>query len=197
MRKSSRITMYTTAIILCAAGVLCAAVSGVWSGKSPFAPGLGNGGAAQTPAPALANLNGAAAPSGVITANTDIFWVTRYLKCGHEIVRELPPDGSMVGKTYTQFAQCYPLYTLDVENGTVRMVIEYNQYCPDHYIIQSDDNGNIYVYRNTGGEDKLSVVMKMNFTVDDVPQDYRPLLKQGMVFDSVEGIEGLIESAET
>jgi hypothetical protein len=75
--------------------------------------------------------------------------------------------------------------------------VEYDQYCPDHYIIKADDNGSIFVYRNMEGMDKLSAVMKMNFTTDDVPKDYRPLLKDGMVFDSVEEIEGLIEDAET
>jgi hypothetical protein len=196
--------MYITAAVLCAAGVLCAVVSDVWAGNPPFAPGSGqaaNEDTAQTPAPAAAGLDerlgATAVPDGVISAGTNIFWITRYTKCGHEKVRELPPEASMIGKTYAQFAQCYPKYRLETPNGTLCMVIEYDQYCPEHYIIKADDNGYIYVYRNMDGEDKLSAVMRMDFTTEAVPQDYRPLLKEGMAFGSVEEIEGLIEDAQT
>jgi hypothetical protein len=190
--------MYATAIVLCVAGMLCMVVGDAWSGKTPLSQGKGLvANASTTNAPGQGKTSSANAPAGIITADTDIFWVSRYLKCGHEKVREEAPDETMIGKTYAQFAQNYPNYKLDVENGVVRMVVEYDQYCPDHYIIKADDNGSIFVYRNMEGMDKLSAVMKMNFTTDDVPKDYRPLLKDGMVFDSVEEIEGLIEDAET
>jgi hypothetical protein len=204
MRMHSRFAFYTAVAVLCAAGILSAVVSDVWAGKSmlPGVPGsTAEARATQTPLPASAGYNGtsggATIPDGVISADTSIFWVTRYLKCGHEIVREKSPDAQMVGRTYLQFAACYPAYRMEVVNGVIRMLMEYDQYCPDHYVIKADDNGVIYVYRNMDGKEKLTVVMRMSFTVDAVPPDYRPLLKDGMAFASVEEIEGLIEDAET
>lgn len=196
-RRSSRITMYAAAIVLCVAGILCMTVSDAWAGKAPLSqgsPGYGGSAAKGTPRPNAAAVN---APSGVITVETPIFWVTRYMKCNHEKVRQDTPDATMIGKTYAQFAANYPNFKLDAQNGVVRMVVEFDQYCPDHYIIKADDGGNIFVYRNMEGAGSLSAVMKMNFTADAVPKDYQPLLKDGMVFGSVEEIEGLIEDAET
>lgn len=204
MRMHSRFAMYAAVAILCAAGMLCAVVSDVWAGKSrlPGAPGpTAEARATQTPLPANAKYNDPfgilSTPNGVIAADTSIYWVTRYKKCGHELVRERPPEARLSGKTYDEIAACYPSHKMEVVNGVVRMVTEYDQFCPDHYVIMADDNGAIYVYRNMEGRDKLTVVMRMSFSMDAVPPDYRPLLKDGMDFASVEEIEGLIEDAET
>jgi hypothetical protein len=199
MRRGSRVTLYIAAVAMCVMGVLLTVVSDVWSGRAPFL---------STPTPSTdadssRQLSLAQAQTderlggSIIQADTGIFWVTRYTLCGHEKVRESAPDPAMVGKTYAEFAANYPNYTMDTSNGVVRMIRSYRQYCPEHYVIKSDDDGSIYVYRNVEGYDKLTVVMKMAFTVDAVPADYRPLLREGMAFGSVEEIEGLIEDAET
>lgn len=200
MRRGSTITLYAAAIVLCAAGVVMSLVGDVLDGRMPKNPVLGSATdvAPQTAQPANANANqGIATASSVLTANTNVYWVTRYTKCGHEKVRIEPPEAGFVGMTISEFARYYPDCTLEIVGGQIKMVRTIDQYCPDHYFIKSDDSGNIYVYRNMGGLDKLTMVMKLNFTTDSVPQDYRPLLHEGMVFGSIEEIEGLIEDAET
>jgi hypothetical protein len=203
MRKGSRFALYAMATLLCMAGVAMSVIADVLDGRVPKDPRLGATigiDATGTPQPAglsldqtLNNVSG----SSKLTAGTRIFWVTRYTTCGHEKVREEPPEQSFVGKTVSEFASYYPDCKLEIEDGLIRMVRTVDQYCPDHYYIKSDASGNIYVYRNMEGLDKLTMVMKLNFTTEAVPQDYRPLLEEGMAFGSVEEIEGLIEDAES
>jgi hypothetical protein len=203
MRKHSTAATYIVASILCIAGILLAVAGEVRDGYTPFGPKLGssaNADPSQSPVQAGVNMGeqlSDVTKTGKIAADTSIFWVMRYTKCGHDKVRELAPDPGMIGKTLEEFAKAYPEYTLEMMGTSVRMVRVIDQYCPDHYIIKSDDDGGIYVYRNMEGLTKLTMVTKMNFTVDSVPQDYRPLLKEGMAFGSIEEIEGLIEDAET
>lgn len=201
MRKTSTITMYVAAVILCVAGVAMAIVGDTWSGK-PILPNLTAPapGSAQSPAPVGLDLSerlGSVSITTRLKADTGIFWVITYTKCGHMKVRESVPDPALVGKTLKEFAGYYPEYTMKIESGSIRMERTYDQYCPDHYIIRSDGDGFIYVYRNMGGEDKLTMVTKLSFAADAIPPDYRPLLEEGMAFGSIEEIEGLIEDAET
>lgn len=204
MKRYRPIFFYTVAALLCAAGVLTAVVGETWAGRLPPAPETAAGASAApeaTPAEVGKNLSegmgGNGGASFVLPADIGIFWVTVYARCGHERVREEPPDPQMVGKTLGQFAACYPAYAMTVEGGHIRMSRTIDQYCPNHYYIQSDENGKIYVYRNLDGLDKLTIVKKLDFGVEKVPEDYWPLLAEGMAFGSIEEIEGLIEDAET
>lgn len=203
MRRGSRITLYTAAILLCAAGVGMSIISDVLDGRVPNNPRLaGTAGADATQQPLQAGVSLDqplinVSESSLLTDATQIFWVTRYTKCEHEKVRINLPEPGFTGKRISEFAAYYPECKLEVEDGQVRMVRTVEQYCPDHYFIKSDDSGNIYVYRNMEGLDKLTMVMKLSFTMEAVPQDYRPLLQEGMAFGSVEEIEGLIEDAES
>ena len=210
MKRGAQLSLIVAGAMLCAAGILTYVVHEVWGGKIPPFPKLGavqQLGAIEYPSstaplrPALANLGDtlqSAAPSdGIIREDMSIFWVTHYSTCGHEKVRELPPAPETIGWTYERYAQYYSGYTLSKLGSNLRMERTINQYCPDHYIIKSDDSGAIYVYRNVDGQDTLSQLARMSFTIDQVPQDYRQLLKDGMAFGSIEEIEGLIEDAET
>jgi hypothetical protein len=202
MRKGSTISMYAAAILLCAAGVAMAFVGDVLDGRMPKNPLLGStiDPSLQSPRPAGANMDerlNNVTVSSIVTTDMRVFWITRYSRCGHEKVREEPPEARFTGMTVSDFSKYYPDCTLELEGGQIRMVRTIDQYCPDHYYIKSDDSGNIYVYRNMEGLDKLTMVMKLNFTTASVPQDYRPLLKEGMAFGSIEEIEGLIEDAES
>ncbi len=215
MRKGKQVSLIVAGALLCAAGVLTAVIHEVWGGSIPLFPKLGvepqlgalataqpiPTGADATDQPAGANLGqtlpASTSATGVIREDMSVFWVTRYTSCGHEVVRERAPDPETIGWSYDRFAQYYPGYTMTPLGTNLRMEHAVDQYCPTHYIIRSDEDGAIYVYRNVEGEVTLTQLARMNFTVDMVPQDYRDLLKEGMVFDSLEEIEGLIEDAET
>lgn len=192
--------MYVTASVLCFIGIILSIVGNTWNDQgSVFAqPG---GKTTATPPVTLSTITNLGISStndnDIITKNTNVFWITDYSKGGKEVVVEDKADDSVIGDNYTQFAEIYPDYTLQDSDGRLCMVQTYDQYSPDYYIIQSDDNGDICVYRNLEGKDKLSEVMKLSLTINDVPKDYIPLIKEGMAFNSIEGIEGLIESAET
>jgi hypothetical protein len=137
------------------------------------------------------------ASEGVITPDTSIFWVSRYSTCSHEKASEQSPESAEIGLTYQQFADKHPGYSLVVSSGVLRMERTVDQYCPDHYVIKSADDGTIFVYRNLDGNDRLTVVSKLGFTVAAVPDDYKQYITQGIAFGSIEEIEGFIESAET
>lgn len=201
MKRTSTVTMYAAAIVLSAAGILMAVVGDTWSGNSPKHGSTAGISASQSPAPAGVNLDerlgSTLSPSSIVASGTSIFWLTNYTACGHERVREEEPDQIMIGKTFEQFAQGYPGFTMVIEGTHIRMERIINQYCPDHYIIKSDTGGSIYVYRNMDGQDKLTMVTKLNFPAGAIPDDYKPLLQEGMAFGSIEEIEGLIEDAES
>lgn len=200
MRKTSTFTMYAAAVLLCVIGAVMAIAGDTWSGR-PIAPRLGSTvEPARSPAPAGVNLGESLhnlEPTTLVSESMSIFWVTNYTTCGHMKVREEAPDSRLIGKSLQEFAGYYPEYKMTLLNGNIRMERSITQYCPDHYIIKSDSLGNIYVYRNMGGLDKLTMVTKLAFPADSIPPDYRPLLEEGMAFGSIEEIEGLIEDAES
>lgn len=199
MRKTSTFTMYAAAVLLCMAGAVMAIAGDAWSARSGPRPG-GTTEPAGSQAPAGVNLGESLQslqPSTLVAADMSTFWVTTYSACGHMKVLEEEPDSRLVGKTLEEFAGYYPDYKMSLVNGNIRMDRTIHQYCPDHYIIKSDGSGSIYVYRNMGGLDKLTMVTKLSFPIESIPPDYRPLLEEGMAFGSIEEIEGLIEDAES
>ncbi len=199
MRKTSTFTMYAAAALLCVAGAVMAIAGDAWSARSRPRPSVTQE-PAGSQAPAGVNLGESlqsVQPSTLVAADMSVFWVTTYSTCGHMKVLEEAPDSRLTGKTLTEFAGYYPDYKMSLVSGNIRMDRTIHQYCPDHYIIKSDGSGSIYVYRNMGGLDKLTMVTKLSFPVESIPPDYRPLLEEGMAFGSIEEIEGLIEDAES
>ncbi len=199
MRKTSTFTMYTAAVLLCILGTVMAIAGDSWSARNSL-PRLGSAEPAGSQAPAGVNLGESLQspqPDLIVTDGMSVFWITTYSTCGHTMVREEAPDSRLVGKKLEEFAGYYPDYKLSLVDGNIRMDRTIYQYCPDHYIIKSDSTGSIFVYRNLGGLDKLTMVTKLSFPVESIPPDYRPLLEEGMAFGSIEEIEGLIEDAET
>ena len=204
MKKSTVVSLYVAGAMLCAAGILTAVIHEVWGGKIPLFPKLGVTapiGASANPQPVGANLGeqlpDVTAGSSIIREDMSIFWVSNYKKCDHQKVREMPPAPETIGWTYQKFAQYYTGYTMTPMGSNLRMERTIDQYCPDHYIIKSEADGYIYVYRNVDGQQDLTMLTKMSFTIDMVPEDYREMLKEGMAFGSIEEIEGLIEDAES
>ncbi len=198
MRRGSRITLYTAAILLCAAGFAMSAIGEVLEGRPRG--GQPSASAGSTSRPDSIDVGGELPPvseSSVLTEDSSIYWITRYTLCEHDKVRQEEPELEFIGKTVAEFAARYPDCKLETEDGIIRMVRTVNQYCPDHYYIKCDDSGNIYVYRNMEGLDKLTMVMKLAFSIEAVPADFQPLLREGMAFGSVEEIEGLIEDADS
>ena len=198
MKKGTALAIYAAAAILCVAGILTAVVNDIWKGRQPYDNPQASPGATLIPRQIGMQLSpSSGSTEGVITAASSIFWVTEYKKCAHQKVSEKSPEQDTIGLTYQQFANRYPGYALVVSSAVLRMEHAVDQYCPDHYVIKSQDDGAIFVYRNLDGEDKLTVVSKLGLTMASVPDDYKQYIVDGIAFGSVEEIEGFIENAET
>lgn len=202
MRRGSRISLYAAAILLCAAGVAMSAIGEVLEGRPQGGQPAASAGVTpgNTSRPDSIDVGSNLPPvseTTILTEDSSIYWVTRYTTCEHDKVRQEEPEPEFIGKTVAELAARYPDFKLETGDGIICMVRTVNQYCPDHYFIKCDDSGNIYVYRNTEGLDKLTMVMKLDFSIEAVPVDFQPLLREGMAFGSVEEIEGLIEDADS
>ncbi len=196
MKRRTALSLYAAAAILCVAGILTVVVNEVWKGRPLLPEPTPTETAIPQPVGVITNPQGD--PSqGVVTGDTSIFWITKFQACGHDRVSEQHPEPAEIGLSYQQFADRHPGYSLIVSSGVLRLERTVQTYCPDHYVIKSSADGTIFVYRNLDGNDKLTVVSKLGFGVDAVPQDYQQYIKDGIAFGSIEEIEGFIESAET
>jgi len=65
--------------------------------------------------------------------------------------------------------------------------------CPLHWVLRGGEDGKLGVWQNLDGE-TLSLVRRTEIPVLSAGEDIRPQMMEGMIFDDVQALEGMLES---
>ena len=102
-----------------------------------------------------------------------------------------------IGKTRSEIAQAFPDWQLkDFSPERVLLSTKINSYCPDHYIIREED-GFLVIFRADKDTGYMIAVEATNIPIDRLSQELQEQVSKGMVLDSIEAVEQLMEDWES
>jgi hypothetical protein len=117
-----------------------------------------------------------------------------YTTCGHFLTEEHPMETRYIGKTEQELAAIFPDWRLQrFTPDKVVFSIEIDSYCPDHYIVKQE-NGLVVIFRPDKDTGLLLVLEATNIPYERLSPDVQLKLVEGIVVDSIEGVEQLIEN---
>ncbi|HHU48989.1 MAG: hypothetical protein ACOYEH_05185 [Caldicoprobacterales bacterium] len=116
-----------------------------------------------------------------------------YNSCGHVLIEEHPMESRYTGKTQEELAAIFPEWKVKRFSAEkVVFLIEIDSYCPDHYIIKQEE-GLLVIFRPDKDTGLLLVAEATNIPYDQLSPEMQERLAEGIVVDSIEGVEQLIE----
>ena len=120
-----------------------------------------------------------------------------YIKCQHSVIDEMIIDTSNVGKTGEDLNNAFPTWTL-VEFTPERVMfnVDIDGYCPRHYIIMEED-GYLVIYHSEAETGNIYPFEETNIKFEGLSQDMKEQVRYGLVVDSKEDLEHLIENWES
>lgn len=120
-----------------------------------------------------------------------------YIHCQHTIVDEMPMNTRYVGKTGEDLSLSFPAWEL-VEFTPERVVFTTNieGYCPNHYIIK-EEGGYLVVYKPIKETGELYPVEDTNIPYDWLDAELQEQVDVGLVVDTLEDVEYLMENWES
>lgn len=117
-----------------------------------------------------------------------------YKSCGHSLTEEHPMESRYIGKTEEELAELFSDWKLkSFTPEKVVFSIEIASYCPDHYIIKQED-GLVVIFRPDKDTGLLLVLEATNIPYERLSPEIQQELVKGIVVDSIEGVEQLIEN---
>ncbi len=130
--------------------------------------------------------------------NTRLHRTLYYAPCGHSVQRREPMDARLSGLTrgalekeignVLEGAQVTGFSAAEVD-VTQRITIP----CPLHWVLTGGEDGMLAVLQNRDGE-TLELVRSTDVPVQRVPEEEQQEIFEGRVFDSVQALEGYLES---
>ena len=120
-----------------------------------------------------------------------------YTRCQHTITEEMAMDTRDIGKTGEELSLAFPAWRL-VRFTPERVVfaVEVDGYCPDHYIIR-EEGGYLVVYRPEKETGELTPVEETNIPYDWLTPEMQKQVDAGLVVDTLEDVERLMENWES
>ena len=120
-----------------------------------------------------------------------------YSDCGHTFVEEHPMEGRYIGKTEVEFSALFPLWQLKAfTSDQAKLWMEIKGYCPDHYLIREED-GYLLILRSDKDTGIPLIVESIEISLDSMSNDLIEQIREGIVLDSIEEVELLLENLES
>jgi len=120
-----------------------------------------------------------------------------YIKCGHTYTEEQLIEKHLIGKSRDDFAQAFPDWNInEFSPDKVVLATKINSYCPDHYIIR-EEGGLLVIFRPDKDTGILLAVEATNIPVNMLSDDLQEQIEEGMVLNSIEEVEQLLEDWES
>lgn len=125
----------------------------------------------------------------------------RYAPCGHSVQRREELPAALRGLTRAALdAQVETVLPGAKVTGfsaqEVDIVREAAIPCPLHWVLAIGENGRVQVMQNITGE-ALAVVRETETTSSQLGDEQRSALLEGMIFDDVQQLEGVLESLDS
>lgn len=131
-------------------------------------------------------------------AGTQLHRTLYYAPCGHSVQRREAIDARLSGLTRDALQKEIGKVLRDAQitgfsaaeiDVTQRMMIP----CPLHWVLTGGEDGMLAVMQNRDGE-TLELVRGTDVPTERVPEEERQEIAEGRVFDSVQALEGYLES---
>lgn len=120
-----------------------------------------------------------------------------YIRCQHTVIDEMIIDTSNVGKTGQDLNNVYPTWTLmEFTPERVMFTMDIDGYCPRHYIIMEKDDY-LVIYGSEAETGNIYPFEETNIKFEGLSQDMKEQVRYGLVVDSKEDLEHLIENWES
>lgn len=118
-----------------------------------------------------------------------------YAPCGHRMIRRIPLPAELAGRTLNDLSAAYSDWQVtDFSPDAVSMERTLPICCPQHTVLQPDENGLLCAWQNRYG-DALSLVKALDEAVGDLPDGIQEELRRGKLFDSLDALEKWLEGA--
>ena len=117
-----------------------------------------------------------------------------YSKCGHTLDEEDSMESRYIGKTEDDLIKLFPKWQLKrftPEQVVLRM--ELDAYCPDHYLVKEED-GYLVIFRSDKDTGIPLIVEAIEVSLEHLNQETLDEIKEGVIVDSIEGVEQLLEN---
>ncbi|MEI6100939.1 MAG: hypothetical protein WCP73_03780 [Eubacteriales bacterium] len=130
----------------------------------------------------------------VLASDADIEVQYTYLMCGHKEKVELAGDLRFTGKTAKQIKSENPGCQIR-DFGTHKMVIlmDVNEYCPQHYIIKLD-NGKVCIFKTNRVSGKSELYLDLKLDATAVKPEELDRLRAGVVYENTSDVNNYLYS---
>ena len=133
-----------------------------------------------------------------ILPTTSVERETCFLHCGHTVVSTLENAPAFVGLTKTELANRYPKAIItSFSSDLVHFVERFEGYCPEHLVLQTDDDGALKVMRMQAETLENLCVLEISGTFDDFDKETIQQLKLGEAFSSLDEINQYVENLDS
>lgn len=120
-----------------------------------------------------------------------------YTTCNHVLIEEHPMESRYTGKTEQEMAAAFPEWQLKhFTSNRVVFLIKIESFCPDHYIIKEED-GFLVIFRPDKDTGLPLVLEATNIPFDRLNSEMQEMTTGGIVVDSIEEVEQLLENWES
>ncbi len=121
----------------------------------------------------------------------------QYKPCGHVVQRRVAAPTELLGMDRKALEKALPDYRITAFGGKeVVMQREMEIFCPDHWVLKPDAQGELCVWQNRLGEE-MQQMRALGIGAEDVPEEEREKVRAGKAFTSLEALEGWLESADS
>lgn len=128
------------------------------------------------------------------TKDTHAEWIARFTQCGHEI--RLESQGDVTGLDREETAARFPDFEIELfTTARVRMVKKLDSLCPAHYQLRLVEQG-VGVFRTNPETFEPEQLMVLAVDQNVMSVETAEALRQGLVFDSLAGINEYLEGTE-
>lgn len=121
-----------------------------------------------------------------------------FLQCGHTVVSALENASEFTGLTKTELSDRYPKAIItSFSSELVHIVERCEGYCPEHYVLQSADEGMLKVMRMQVETLENVCVLEITAGLDGLDAEAAEQLQKGEAFSSLDEINRYLENLES
>jgi len=118
-----------------------------------------------------------------------------FQRCGHSVVRTVDAPPEWTGLTQAELEPKLDMAwrMTEFDSNKIKMRENIMLFCPSHWIIMPDGTGQVCVWTNRYGEG-LERVYETDYSLMDISEDIREGIRNGRAFDTLEDVEGFLQT---
>lgn len=133
----------------------------------------------------------------VTTKDTLLVFEKYYISCSDKITEERNAEGYEIGLSSQDIRLKFPEWDIyEFSSEKVVLTKEIRDYCPNHFILK-DRDGIVVIYMPPEDGDEYKDFEETQVFTDVLPPDVQDEIRKGLVLDSLEDVEHIMENLES